>query len=117
MSRRDNRAGALPVAVIALVFACFAAICIMFMSMKDLKAQVGEYESQVQEMESRMAVLSDRETVTDATQPTTETGTTENSQTFAAAKGLFEDEWRGLKVAWYGDSLTELYYHCESVNH
>ncbi len=116
MSRRDNRAGALPVAVIALVFACFAAICIMFMSMKDLKAQVGEYESQVQEMESRMAVLSDRETVTDATQPTTETGTTENSQTFAAAKGLFEDEWRGLKVAWYGDSLTELYYHCEYVN-
>lgn len=29
--------------------------------------------------------------------------------------GFFE-EWQGKKVAWFGDSLTELYYHCEMVD-
>lgn len=33
-----------------------------------------------------------------------------------AAGGTFEEDWKGLKVAWYGDSLTELYYHCDIVN-
>lgn len=28
----------------------------------------------------------------------------------------FEEEWNGKKVAWYGDSLTELYYHCKKVD-
>lgn len=28
----------------------------------------------------------------------------------------FYDDWYGKKVAWYGDSLTELYYHCDMVN-
>lgn len=28
----------------------------------------------------------------------------------------FYDDWKGKKVAWYGDSLTELYYHCDIVN-
>lgn len=28
----------------------------------------------------------------------------------------FYDDWEGKKVAWYGDSLTELYYHCDMVN-
>lgn len=28
----------------------------------------------------------------------------------------FYDDWHGKKVAWYGDSLTELYYHCDMVN-
>lgn len=30
--------------------------------------------------------------------------------------GLFANEWQGKKVAWYGDSLTELYYHCDIVD-
>lgn len=30
--------------------------------------------------------------------------------------GNFVSDWNGLKVAWYGDSLTELYYHCSIVN-
>lgn len=28
----------------------------------------------------------------------------------------FYDDWKGKKVAWYGDSLTEIYYHCDMVN-
>lgn len=28
----------------------------------------------------------------------------------------FYDDWCGKKVVWYGDSLTELYYHCDIVN-
>lgn len=28
----------------------------------------------------------------------------------------FYDDWYGKKVVWYGDSLTELYYHCDIVN-
>lgn len=30
--------------------------------------------------------------------------------------GSFESDWKELKVAWYGDSLTELYYHCQKVD-
>lgn len=42
----------------------------------------------------------------------------QEAQADAQVQGLpgFADEWKGLKVAWYGDSLTELYYHCDIVN-
>lgn len=30
--------------------------------------------------------------------------------------GSFDYDWEGLKVAWYGDSLTELYVHCGIVD-
>jgi hypothetical protein len=33
-----------------------------------------------------------------------------------SASNNFYDDWEGRKVAWYGDSLTELYYHCDMVN-
>ena len=114
MSRRENKAGALPVAVTLLVFACFAAICVMFVSMRDLKTQVGEYESQIDDLKNKITALSDKESIPNVTQP--ETTVPVNSQETVPVKGSFEDEWRGLKVAWYGDSLTELYYHCEYVN-
>nr|MCR5216629.1 SGNH/GDSL hydrolase family protein [Lachnospiraceae bacterium] len=28
----------------------------------------------------------------------------------------YYSQWAGKRVAWYGDSLTELYYHCSLVN-
>lgn len=34
----------------------------------------------------------------------------------AGYPATFASDWQGLKVAWYGDSLTELYYHCDIVN-
>lgn len=34
----------------------------------------------------------------------------------ARYQGTFDSDWNGLKVAWYGDSLTELYYHCKIVD-
>ncbi len=34
----------------------------------------------------------------------------------AGYPATFSEDWQGLKVAWYGDSLTELYYHCDIVN-
>lgn len=114
MSRRENKAGVLPFAVTALVFACFAAICVMFMSMRDLRTQVGEYESQISDMESKIASLSAQENIPSAAEP--ENVVPVNSQEPVTVKDTFEDEWKGLKVAWYGDSLTELYYHCEYVN-
>lgn len=113
MSRRENKTGVLPVAVTALVFACFAAICVMFLSMRDLTAQVEEYQSVVHDMEQKIAASGERN-VPDIKEP--ETTASVGGQETVPAKCMFEDEWKGLKVAWYGDSLTELYYHCEYVN-
>lgn len=30
--------------------------------------------------------------------------------------GSFDADWNGKKVAWYGDSLTEIYLHCKIVD-
>lgn len=114
MSKRDNKAGFLPFAVIIVFFSCFAAICVMYSSLKNLSAQVEEYEKMVYDMADKIAAADAAQSVPDVQEP--ESTAPVGNQEIVQAKGSFEDEWKGLKTAWYGDSLTELYYHCEYVN-
>lgn len=115
MSRRDDKVGFLPFAVIIVFFGCIAAICVMYSSMKNLSAQVEEYENMVHDMEDKLSAVNTTQNVPDTmTEP--ESTAPVDSQGTAQTNGSFEEEWKGLKVAWYGDSLTELYYHCEYVN-
>lgn len=113
MSRRENKTG-MPFAVIALVFGCFAAVCIMFLSMRDLTARVEEYESVVHDMEGRLEAVSAEQNAMNVPGP--EISPSVSSQETASTAYSFQGEWKGLKTAWYGDSLTELYYHCQYVN-
>ncbi len=115
MSRRDDKVGFLPFAVIIVLFGCIAAFCVMYSSLKDLSAKVEQYENKVSDMENKLAAVNDRQNVPDMTEQES-TAPADSIQEPVQNKGSFEDEWKGLKVAWYGDSLTELYYHCEYVN-
>lgn len=114
MGKKNETVGFLPFAVIIVFFGCIAAICIMYSSVKKLSAQVEEYENMVYDMADRIATANAAQNVQNVSQ-TESTLSVESQETVQTGSG-FGDEWKGLKVAWYGDSLTELYYHCEYVN-
>lgn len=93
-------------------------VCMIFVVNKE-KDAIKELEvRQASELaDVKMQVSNITESVSEpVTEATTEAVTQVVEPVSQTAKGDFASEWKGLKAAWYGDSLTELYYHCEMVN-
>lgn len=81
-------------------------------SIKQLEAQQVSLQEEQRRQQESLAVAESK------TETQTETQSQEAVTEVAKepATGNFVSDWNGLKAAWYGDSLTELYYHCQIVD-
>lgn len=106
---------ALVILYLALMVVC---ICIIFMlnkerdSIKQLESQQMSIQEEQRKQQVNLKTLqetAETESMTQDIDTITKTAKVTTMDGFAA-------DWWGLKTAWYGDSLTELYYHCNIVD-